>query len=83
MNKIGDSALFLRNRALAPFLLILSVGLLYLSFPNVFNSFGWWPFAWVFAIPLFFLSREKGNVKASNLWIVVWTGFLWIPCQLA
>ena len=33
--------------------LFLSIFLLYLSFPNFFNLFGFWPFAWIFAVPLF------------------------------
>lgn len=36
------------------FLIFLSSLLLYLSFPNIFNRFGYSFFAWIFAIPLFF-----------------------------
>ena len=35
--------------------LLLSICLLYFSFPNLFNSFGFWPLAWIFALPLFWI----------------------------
>jgi apolipoprotein N-acyltransferase len=39
--------------------LLLSVGLLLLSFPNAWLTFGFWPAAWVFGVPFFFALEGK------------------------
>jgi apolipoprotein N-acyltransferase len=52
----------------------LSVLLLYLSFPNFFHSFGFWPLAWIFAIPLFF--ALEGQSLLRRLLVGVLFGFV-------
>ena len=41
---------------------VCSAFLLYLSFPNVIHPFGFWPLAWIFALPLFW-SLENGPYR--------------------
>lgn len=38
---------------------VASALLLYLSFPNFINSFGFWPLGWIFAIPLLVALEQK------------------------
>src|SRR3989338_8622154 len=49
------------------FYLLLAISLLYFSFPNYFHPFGFWPFAWVFAVPLFF-ALEGQSLKRRLFW---------------
>lgn len=44
-------------------LLVSSIVLLYLSFPNHLNHFGFWPLAWVFAGPLFGALEGQTRLK--------------------
>ncbi len=48
---------------MAIFQILLSVFFLYLSYPNIFNPFGYWVFAWIFAIPLYSLGNHSRPVR--------------------